>query len=517
MPNPNRQARYPRDLVKLLNENIDLDALVFDTDASGNPIVVDSKSGNTIAFYDRDTGEWNLSDINVQSLDADSVNTEELDNIADYVVGTTDELESAFNSLSDGEHIHIGAGSYQPSGTLTAGVEDVRITGMGLGEDGTVIEKTFDGDLIDLGGPDSSTRFKNPEIERLRLVGNNNTGRLLNLKWTTDIFIERVYWEHNAGVGVEVSSFRGLISMCESHDCHTNLLLSDENELTTVLNNLHFYDPDHTTPSGNHPIVDIVGGTNPSDGNTILNSQLENRSTNDSHLRIGGGRGNGILSQSRMASDTADPMMVVENVTDDPADVRISNSYIRSTGNQEYGLRVGGTVGGRVSVLGQTRAIGASTADLSLASGADAGFIGDQVDADAVEGGWLSGADVQEKIFANDEPVSFRDSAGNVRNILNVDTSDKVRIQDTNNNIRAQYFPSFGSVYYDDSGNIILKLGADGNDGRTEVLDTNGLRFQVTDGGNFLFYDAAGNKIARLNESDGNLILSGSLVENGSP
>lgn len=91
MPNPNRQARYPRDLVKLLNENIDLDALVFDTDASGNPIVVDSKSGDTIAFYDRDTGEWNLSDINIQSLDADSINTGSVD------------ITNAGNVLSIGE------------------------------------------------------------------------------------------------------------------------------------------------------------------------------------------------------------------------------------------------------------------------------------------------------------------------------------------------------------------------------------------------------------------------------
>jgi hypothetical protein len=53
-------------------------ALNIDTDGSGNPILVDPDSGDTIAIYDRASGGWQVTEIEAATGDFDSVNTEEV-------------------------------------------------------------------------------------------------------------------------------------------------------------------------------------------------------------------------------------------------------------------------------------------------------------------------------------------------------------------------------------------------------------------------------------------------------
>lgn len=196
MPNPNRQARYPRDLVKLLNENIDLDALVFDTDASGNPIVVDSKSGDTIAFYDRDTGEWNLSDINIQSLDADSVNTETTDS-GEYLLNNR-ELQQweLVNRVEDSQTATADTSAYNtvrvffrgtnPSsgGTVSLQVDNVTdsykgilVSNTGISSQSTSSSWTLINDTISFGGfqGDYTISIVPIDSDKPTIIGNGST------------------------------------------------------------------------------------------------------------------------------------------------------------------------------------------------------------------------------------------------------------------------------------------------------------------------------------------------------
>ncbi|AGC34557.1 tower [Haloarcula sinaiiensis tailed virus 1] len=67
----------------------------------------------------------------IRDAEFDSVSTGSLNNIADYIVGTVEELQSAFNNLESGETIYVGSGNYRTEQWLDIDVNDVRIVGEG--------------------------------------------------------------------------------------------------------------------------------------------------------------------------------------------------------------------------------------------------------------------------------------------------------------------------------------------------------------------------------------------------
>lgn len=78
-------------------------AFDIDTDGSGNPILVDSQSGNTIATYDRGSGSWVIDSLSTGELDINgklSTNVELTiadDDVASIDVSGSGLLSSASN------------------------------------------------------------------------------------------------------------------------------------------------------------------------------------------------------------------------------------------------------------------------------------------------------------------------------------------------------------------------------------------------------------------------------------
>lgn len=111
------------------------DYVVAETlDANGDPVDV-------LLRWDDTAGEWvsggpvnmNGEDVtNVGTLDAGSVSTKKIANVADYIVETGDELENAAQSISPQETIALGGGDYTVSGALDfSGLQNIRMSGAG--------------------------------------------------------------------------------------------------------------------------------------------------------------------------------------------------------------------------------------------------------------------------------------------------------------------------------------------------------------------------------------------------
>lgn len=135
-------------------------------------------------FSAEDTGalyHWDGSGWVLMPAERESINTDKIANVADHVVGTTSDLEAAFNNLSAGEHIHIGPeeAPYRTTQWLDIDVNGVTVTGYlagGSGSEAAVGELIKPADGADVGGIRIGTNSaaKNVTVQGIAYHGNES-------------------------------------------------------------------------------------------------------------------------------------------------------------------------------------------------------------------------------------------------------------------------------------------------------------------------------------------------------
>lgn len=118
----------------------------------------------------------------VSTLTAQSVDTDELSNVADHIVGTTTQLESAFNNLSEGDTVWIGKSDtpYRNSQFLDIDVDGVTIQFQSqFAGNGEPIVKVADG--ANVGGIRIG---QNSHVKNIRVIGGGFDGNPTNQSGT---------------------------------------------------------------------------------------------------------------------------------------------------------------------------------------------------------------------------------------------------------------------------------------------------------------------------------------------
>lgn len=124
--------------------------------------------------------------------------------------GSTDDtsaIQAAINACSSGGTVFFPTGTYMISSSLTFPNDGIHL--LGAGEEATILMKSANCDLIDLSGTATgdSTHRKYCSVKNMKLHGNNKTGKLLRVYYSSLHLFDSIHFYGNNDMAIESAEF----------------------------------------------------------------------------------------------------------------------------------------------------------------------------------------------------------------------------------------------------------------------------------------------------------------------